>query len=347
MKWWKELDNKQKLSLTVVWLLASFFTWRSFLPFMAELNYRNAYYHDSGNNYEEAVKYFRKAVQYFPWETYYRVQLGGTYEKLADKQQQPDDKMHYLKLAEEQYNKCLEITDRNPWYHNRLGSVYLKYSQMTPDKAEQAVWRKKHEEKILIAADLDKNNGIFQLQAGYLHFQKGEYQQAEEILMHIINDIDEQMVDPYLIMADLYRATDRPDQAQEILEKIVEIDPTRERNKMERVYIQLGSIYDRAEKYELAVEMYINALKVNRNSSAAASLLKRAAYYARDKERLALAAKLLAVKFQPDRVENYLLYFQLANRDTEQQDIRRIMKIARDRFPDNQEIKQFERALLR
>jgi len=341
ISWWGNLDQKQKLSLGAVWLLAAFFVWRSLLPFMAELNYRNAFYYDNGKNYKEAAKYFNKAVNYYPLETYYRVQLGGVYEKLADTQEKPDDKMHYLKLAELQYEECLLITDRNPWYHNRLGSIYLKYEVMAVDEAEKARWRKMHREKIIKASQLDPNNGIFQLQAGYMYFQKGQYEIAEKMLMHIINDIDENMVDPYLIMADIYRVTNRKEQTKEILEKIVALDPRKEHRKMERVYIQLGNIYEIEKNYQAATNQYIAALKVNRNSSTAANLLKRAAYYAKDKNRLKLAAKLLAIKFEPNRVDNYLLYFQVADRTEDKEEITKILKIAKSKFPNNEKIRQF------
>jgi len=341
----KGLNNKQIGLLVLIWAVAVFLVWQAVLPWIAEYNYRKAYLYDANKRMAQSIPYYNKAVKYAPWETYYRVQLGGIYEKISDKKQ-GDEKLKYLKLAENEYQKCTEISWRNPWYQNRLGSVYLKYSQLETDPEKKKALVVKQQEKIFLAGNLDKNNGIFQTQAAYLYYSKGDFEKAEKILAHIMNDIDERLVDPYMIQGDIYRKRGELDKMVALYEKAVSLN-MREPKKMDRLYYQLGAVYESRKEYHKAVEMYKRSMKINRNNATPAKLLKRAAYLGKDYASLKVAAKILALKHETNIVENYILYIKLANKQTELQEIKKMVKLAKLKFPNHPEVKKLYRIFIK
>jgi len=285
-------------------------------------------------------------VRYAPWETYYRVQLGGIYEKLSDKQSDKKTKLKYLRLAEREYQRCTEISWRNPWYQNRLGSVYLKYSQLETDPVKKKELIAKQHEKIFLAGDLDKNNGIFQTQVAYLDYVNGDFKKAEKVLAHIMNDIDDRLVDPYMIQGDIYRKNGEIAKMVALYEKTISLN-MREPKKMDRLYYQLGAVYESRKEYHKAISMYEKSMRINRNNATPVKLLKRAAYLGKDYNSLKIAAKILALKYEPNVVENYILYIKLANKQTELQDIKKMVKLAKLRFPNNPEIKKLYKVFIR
>ena len=148
--------------------------------------YMAEYYREEKKNEENFEKWAKYGAEKGVWELMY--DLGVFY-----------DQKNRLKEAEEWYLKSLEINPSNRDALNNLGITYGK--QENYDEAE------KYFKKIG-----DKGSGKY-IMATYYETAK-QYEKAEKLYKELL---DEEDVDGYFGLGDLYRKTNRIKEAKEIL----------------------------------------------------------------------------------------------------------------------------------
>lgn len=146
-------------------------------PLRAELNYRDGYFHFFHKQYDKAVFSLQKAVDYAPWETHYRVQLGKSYEKAAEIVTDRTLKLKLHEQAKLEYERIVEIDGRNPWYLNRLGAINQAFAKVNTEK--QSVYLDFAHKYIKMAADNDRNNPLFQMNMAFFYHKTGFFDKAE------------------------------------------------------------------------------------------------------------------------------------------------------------------------
>ncbi|MBT6120578.1 tetratricopeptide repeat protein [bacterium] len=195
------LDNQKKLDLKrlpLMWslILVSLFALMvvgivEFVkPLQAELNYRNGYFNFFHKQYDKAILSLQKAVDYAPWETHYRVQLGKSYEKAAEVVTDPVLKLKLLEQAKIEYERIVEIDDKNPWYLNRLGAIHQAFSKVNTQK--QSVYLDFAHKYIKEAAENDRNNPLFQMNMAFFYHKTGFFDKAESYYKKAL-DIDSRL----------------------------------------------------------------------------------------------------------------------------------------------------------
>jgi tetratricopeptide (TPR) repeat protein len=163
-----------------------------------------------GNLYEEKKDYKAAESVYLKaasiksekqWSFFYR--LGVTSDKAGKKEK-----------AVEYMKKALELDSENPDTLNYLGYTYAELGI----KLETA--------KMMIekALSLKKDNGYIIDSLGWVYFKMGDYKKAEQYLKkagELVKD------DPVILehLAELYSVTDRLEQAIEVYNKILALDP--------------------------------------------------------------------------------------------------------------------------
>ena len=100
-----------------------------------------------------------------PWETKYRIQLGKVYMDLFDLETSKETRAEILKTLEKIYKTGISLDNNSPWLRNSLGKVYQKYTKA--NKGDIKKYLVLMNEEYLTAAELDKNNPIFQMNYAY------------------------------------------------------------------------------------------------------------------------------------------------------------------------------------
>ena len=192
--------------------------------------YMAEYYREEKKNEENFEKWAKYGAEKGVWELMY--DLGVFY-----------DQKNRLKEAEEWYLKSLEINPSNRDALNNLGITYGK--QENYDEAE------KYFKKIG-----DKGSGKY-IMATYYETAK-QYEKAEKLYKELL---DEEDVDGYFGLGDLYRKTNRIKEAKEILKIGAEKGDLKAMYALEIVYYD-ESNHSEARKYFLmgAEKNHINSI---------------------------------------------------------------------------------------
>jgi tetratricopeptide (TPR) repeat protein len=260
---WDGLSLRQKILLGLVWVTALVVTYRCFLPFRAEWYYREGYNLEAGGQLEAATKSMIKAVNFAPLETFYAVTLGKEYEDLARKETDKQKKFEWANKAYAVYDNIIKISPKNPWYHNRMGELYRLYAELYDDPKVKAEYIASSDAAIIHAAELDKNNGLFQMSLAYLYHRKGQFDKAMELYNKVL-EIDPKMSEAYFNMADIWRQRGRTDKTIEMYHSIVSTNPT-----FQNAHLSLGRIYYTQGKLKAAEEEFIEEIKLNKRNVAA------------------------------------------------------------------------------
>jgi tetratricopeptide (TPR) repeat protein len=219
--------NDPKLSLAKFsfyhWLLLALFTiiaivalWQSFLPFFAELHYREGYNAGVLQNYSYAIDQLEAAVRYAPWETYYQTSLGKIYEDLAGKETNPTLRKDFVDKAIAIDEKSIAIDNLNPWYHNRLASIYLLSANDNP--ANTNLYLNLAEKENKLAAEYDNNNPIFHLALGFFYHRFNQLDKAKKCYEDALK-IDPDLVEANYYLSEIYKSQNQPKKVIEYYQK--------------------------------------------------------------------------------------------------------------------------------
>lgn len=304
-----EKEQKEKYStvdiikMIVVVSALAVLIYRSFIPFMAEFRFREAYNAQAQKKMDLAIDKFSAALAAAPWETHYHVQLGKLYEDKASASLAREEKLIYIKKAEDLYLWCLKISPKNPWYHNRLGEAYKLYAAIAETPTEKEAWLKKRDDKIKYAAELDPNNALFQMSVAYLYHQQEDFEAALAKYQHVLT-IDDRFAEAYFNLADIYRRRGETDQQIAMYQLIFEKKPT-----FPNAHLQLGRIYESQGKLDAAILEYMEEAKIDKNNVTAFEILGRALYLKKDWQNMEVVYRRL-ILLQPDNARNYIVLAQ-------------------------------------
>lgn len=298
---WKGLTKKQQILLIIVWLTALVVAYRCFLPFRAEWYYREGYNLEASGQLEQATNSMQEAVCLAPIETFYAVTLGKEYEDLSRKAIDKEKKLFWLNKANETYSRIIKISPRNPWYHNRLGELYRLYAEIYDDPKVKEQYLASSDAKIIYAASLDKNNGLFQMSLAYLYHRKGQFDKAMELYQKVL-DIDPKMSEAYFNMADIWRQRGNINKSIEMYQSIVSTNPT-----FANAHLSLGRIYYSQGNLKKAEEEFVEEIKLNKRNITAYQSLGALLMQKKDWEMAArVYARILQVDPQQVGMRQYL-----------------------------------------
>ncbi len=231
------------LCVMVIFILTAL--WQAWLPFSAERRYRDGFNFYVNKRYKYAMEELERAVKYAPWETHYQIQLGKTYEEYAEHIQNSADKTELLQKTEKLYLRTLELDNQNPWYFNRLATVYQSMADVLPEKREHFL--QLAEKYVRIASDADKNNPLFQLNLAYFLHRFGETEEAIRLYTRTI-EIDGRILEARYNLADIFRTQNAIDPALEQYLAIYNYDP-----HFGNSDLAIGNIYIQRELFKEAV----------------------------------------------------------------------------------------------
>jgi tetratricopeptide (TPR) repeat protein len=193
------------------------------LPFLAERHYREGFILNSQRRNNFAAEELEKAVQDAPWETHYQLQLGRIYEDYVDELPTTANKIEILKKAEKIYKRSIELDIMNPWYRNRLASVYISLSNFEPQLRDE--YLKLAETETRLASEYDAQNPIFQINMAYFYHRFGQLDKAISYYEKVI-EMDPRILEAKFNLADIYRQKGNLNKQIELYEEIYNYIPT-------------------------------------------------------------------------------------------------------------------------
>ncbi len=298
---WAGLTLHQKVLVSIVWIVALVVTYRCFMPFRAEWYYREGYNFEASGQLELAAKSMERSVRLAPIETFYAVTLGKEYEDLARRETDIQKKFYWADKAGKVYEDIIRISPRNPWYHNRMGELYRLYAELNVDPRVKEQYLASSDAKIIYAASLDKNNGLFQMSLAYLHHRKGEFEKAMDMYKKVL-EIDPRMSEAYFNMADIWRQKGRMDKTIEMYQMIVSTNPT-----FANAHLNLGRIYFSQGKLKQAEAEFIEEIKLNKRNVVAYQSLGALLMQRREWEMASrIYARILQIDPQQTPMRQYL-----------------------------------------
>jgi len=204
------------LILCLALFIAILALWQSFLPFFAELSFREGYNAGIQQNYNYAMEQMEKAVADAPWETYYQSTLGKLYEDVASKETNPNLRKSLTDKALLINKRALEIDPLNPWYHNRLASTYLLIAYDEPANTSMYLNLAENENKL--ASEYDQNNPIFKIALGVFYHRFNQLDKAKECYEAALK-IDSNLVEANYYLSEIYKAQKQPTKVIEYYQK--------------------------------------------------------------------------------------------------------------------------------
>jgi Tfp pilus assembly protein PilF len=160
-------------------------------------------------------------------------------------------------LAEEHYQKAIDLSDGAPQYYNSLGALYL-----TMERYDDAIPAfRKAAENLLFATPEVSWTGI-----GLAYFQKHDYAAAERYYRKA-RELNPRYAQALFRLGELYYSQDRPVEAVEALSRAVELNPrlveghywlglaaikTRDNNRARRAFQETIKLAPDSEQARLA-----------------------------------------------------------------------------------------------
>lgn len=237
--------------------LTLFFLVRSTFPFLAERHYREGFNAHSmaqeggrTDRFKVAEDEMLQATRYAPWETHYLVKLGKIYEDWYYRSQDDQEKRYLLDKAMSVYKKCVKYEPANPWYENRLATMYTLLNAYAGSDDEKRKNLEKAEVLIVQAAADDHNNPLFQVNAGYFKQRVGKFDEALGYYQRAIA-IDESLLDAWFNIGDVYVREKQFDKASEVYQTLVRKDPN-----YNNLHLNIGRMYQEKGDIEKALEEY-------------------------------------------------------------------------------------------
>ena len=293
----------QWLLLLCYVLLSFVMIWQFILPYLAERHYRDGYNFGAQGRLPYAIHDLEKAIAYAPWETQYLVQLGKYYEDSIEQSPSMEDKVSFLRKAEAIYTRSIELDPLNPWYHNRMASVYMMYAQLYPQK--NAEYLSKAQSEVVFSAKLDSQNPLFRLNyASFLH----RYNQIEAALAEYktVIEMDPDMPEPYFNMADIYRRKGDTKKMLELYMTVYKLNP-----KFSNVALAIAGTYVQLQDSDRAIHFLEESLSDNPKHKEALKSIA-SLYYQKGQFDKSVSALRMLMSFFPDsKMEVFGFYIQV------------------------------------
>ena len=197
-----QVSFRSFLWLSAYFVLAMVLIWQAFLPFFAERHYRDAYVFEAQKRLFFAVDEYERAVADAPWETQYIIDLSKAYADYGMQQQDREQKLLYLNKAVEQSQLAIDYDIKNPWFKNRLATIYLSLSDVEP--VNRDLYIQKAKDLTFQAQENDAKNPLFKLNMAYFYNRYGDLNKAMVFYKKAI-DLDEFMPEPRLNLIEIYR----------------------------------------------------------------------------------------------------------------------------------------------
>lgn len=154
--------------LFTVIVLSGLLIWRCFLPFIAELNYRDGFNLNSASQSERSLPYLEKAVKYAPYEVMYIIETAKAYQKVAEQKQRIEDKKIYLKKSEKAFLRALALDENNPWFYHRYAQIIPSLKKLFPENSNYTNLEQYLNER---AAKIDDKNPLFHTNLAFYYHQ--------------------------------------------------------------------------------------------------------------------------------------------------------------------------------
>ena len=236
-------------------MLAIVGVWQAWLPFFAERHYRDGFNFDAAKRNKFAVEEYEIAVSQAPWETQYQMELARVYAACADEEKNKELKLGYLYKAEEMSQRMIGLDERNPWYKNRLATVYLQLAEAMPEKGTH--YTELAEKYTRDAALDDINNPLFQLNIAYFLHRKGDLEESIKYYNRVL-EMDPRIVEARYNLADIYRRRGNIDETLNQYLKAVEYSPN-----FVNLHIAIASTYIQKNEVGKALPYLENAIKLD------------------------------------------------------------------------------------
>lgn len=144
----KKLQIINKVKLPIYFFSILFFLVISSLIiryFIADCYYFRGYRFCKRNSFDDAIPFLKKSVKLFPWQEFYRIDLGKVYFVKAEQEQDFHKKEYLLDKSIEEYNKAKILNPLNFSVYYELGRVYLHYTKtIDGTKLDDAIDSFKH-----------------------------------------------------------------------------------------------------------------------------------------------------------------------------------------------------------
>ncbi len=335
------LTSKKKISINLSYkswfllgtyiLLSFLIAWQFLLPFLAERRFRDGYNFYMLKRYRYAIEELNKAIKLAPWETHYMVQLGRAYEDYAKQQPTQKRKLNYLAKAESLYKHMIDLDRLNPWYRNRLALTYIEIGKIDP--SQKAENKKKAEDLTRIAAELDSQNPLFQLNyASFLH-RSGQLDKAIIYYKKVIR-FDPRMVEASYNLADIYRKQNKENKTLETYLDAFKIKPN-----FNNLDLAIASVYLQKGDTDAALFYLEHTLNRNPKQLEPIKTLGSLYYKREDWENTAKTYKLLVTQF-PEHHNYHQFYVQALAKMGRVGEALQSLKIHLKKFPNDSLAKQ-------
>ncbi len=183
-------------------VLAIIGIWQAWLPFFAERHYRDGYNFDAEKRTKFAIEEYETAVSLAPWESQYQMELVKSYVDFSHTQPDKANKVIWLQKAIDMSERMIDLDNKNPWYKNRLATIYLELAEVLPEKT--TIYAPLAEQLTRDAANSDTQNPLFQLNLAYFLHRKGNIEEAIRLYNRVL-EIDDRIVEARYNLADIYR----------------------------------------------------------------------------------------------------------------------------------------------
>lgn len=300
--------------------------WQAWLPFFAERHYRDGYNFDVSKRYKFAIEEYQIAVDLAPWETQYQMELAKVYASAAEDEKNIPQKIEYLKKALEISERMVVLDDRNPWYKNRLATVYLQMAEAMPEKG--VYYTDLAQKSTLDAALDDKQNPLFQLNIAYFLHRKGDLDESMVYYNKVIQ-MDPRIVEARYNMADIYRRRGNMDEVLNQYLLAVKNAPD-----FVNLHLAIASTYIQRHDLAKAVPYLENAIRLAPTNFEA---LKNLAAIYMDLKQWHEAARVYGLMMAnfPDQVDLHPFYIQALVNDAQEDQAIYSLTLFLQRHPDN------------
>ena len=220
--------NRTYFLIGLIWILVSILGWHAVKPFLAERQYREGFNNLAAKRYALAIRQLLKATEFAPWEAHYKTTLGKAYQSASSTRRSFKEKERLLKQAIDVYQKNIKLDDNNPWYRNRLAVSSLElanlyHSQSSDQKLKDKYFSIAHDAHVK-AADIDKNNPLFQLNLAFFFHKTNQLKKAIPFYERTV-EIDDRMLEAPYNLADIYNRLGNTKKAIEYYEFIYKRNP--------------------------------------------------------------------------------------------------------------------------
>ena len=218
-----------KLRLSSVLIIFLFLTFAiisaiiCFKPLRAEYHFRNAYMNGVyvfsnpkrfSSRFQFVREEYQKAIDLFPWETHYRVNLAKDLERFARIVKDPQQIEAIYREIIDHYDVIQTFDPYNPWYFSRkaIAQATLAKQIRNKDVEQSNSLLRKSIQNTKKAAQIDYENPIFLSNYANILYQNGRLNEPIYYYEKSLS-IDPSLPAPYFQLGNLYSSLGEYDQA--------------------------------------------------------------------------------------------------------------------------------------